>query len=63
VGWRNFFSPVVPLCQIFGCGGKWFLVWEKLENTNRGMSVADFYTHPFFGMPIVGMYLPYHAYR
>jgi hypothetical protein len=25
VGLRIFF-PVVPLCQFFGCGGKWFLV-------------------------------------
>jgi hypothetical protein len=25
MGWRNFLQ-VVPFCQIFGCGRKWFLV-------------------------------------
>ncbi len=28
MGW---FFPVVPLCQIFGCGGKWFFVLLTLE--------------------------------
>ncbi len=33
VGWRNFF-PVVPLCQYFGCGGKWFLVLHSYLEYN-----------------------------
>ncbi len=36
VGWRSFF-PVVLLCQIFGCGGKWFLVLLPYLEHNRYM--------------------------
>ncbi len=36
VGWRNFFF-VVPLCQIFGCGRKWFLFLLSYLEYNRYM--------------------------
>jgi hypothetical protein len=33
--------PVVPLCQFFGCGGKWFLVAQFLKKIPYSVSLME----------------------